>query len=211
MPFEDAWLKRIRAANPDLRVLDAREGIDLVPLTDHDHGGEAHGHDAHADGLDPHVWTSPPLVKVMAQHIRDALAALDPAHAQDYAERSAAFAAELDALDAEIRARLAGLTSRRFLVYHPAWGYFARTYRLTQIPIQTEGKEPGARSMAALIDQARREGIKVIFVQPQFNRRAAEEVARAIGGRVVAIDPLAEDYLANMRSVARLLDEALSP
>lgn len=211
MPFEDAWLKRIRSANPDLRVLDAREGIALVSLTDHDHEGEAHGQHVHQDGLDPHVWTSPPLVKVMAQHIRDTLADLDPAHAQDYAERYAAFAAELDALDAEIRARLADVTSRRFLVYHPAWGYFAQTYGLTQVPIEKEGKEPGARSMAALIDQARREGIEVIFVQPQFNRRAAEEVARAIGGRVVAIDPLAEDYLANMRTVTNLLDEAMSP
>jgi zinc transport system substrate-binding protein len=209
MPFEPVWLKRIQAANPDMPVLDAREGIEIVPLTDHDHEGETHPDETHEEGLDPHVWTSPPLVKTMAQRIRDGLAALDPAHADDYAARYAAFAAELDALDAEIRERLRDLTARRFMVYHPAWGYFAQTYGLTQVPIEKEGKEPGAKALASLIAQARREGIRVIFVQPQFSRRAAEEVARAIDGRVMAIDPLAEDYLENMRTVTRLLSQEL--
>jgi zinc transport system substrate-binding protein len=204
VPFETAWMKRILSANSGMPVLDARDGIDLRR---HDGGDDDHGHEA----LDPHVWTSPPLVKVMAANIRDALIRLDPVHRADYETGYRTFAAELDALDGEIRGLLADVSRRRFLVYHPAWGYFADTYGLTQVAIEREGKEPGARALAALIDQARREGVRVIFVQPQFNRRSAEQVARAIGGRVEAIDPLAADYEDNLRRVAQAIAEAGRP
>jgi len=204
VPFEAAWMKRIRSANSGMPVLDAREGIDLRR---HDGGDDGHGHEE----LDPHVWTSPPLVKVMAANIRDALIRLDPVHRADYDAGYRTFAAELDALDRAIRGLLADVPRRRFLVYHPAWGYFADTYGLTQVAIEREGKEPGARALAALIDQARREGVGVIFVQPQFNRRSAEQVARTIGGRVEAIDPLAANYEDNLRRVARTIAEASRP
>jgi zinc transport system substrate-binding protein len=91
------------------------------------------------------------------------------------------------------------------MVFHPAWGYFADAYGLTQIPIENEGKRPGPRSLNALIEQARREGIRVVLVQPQFDRRAAEQVADAIGGRVIAIDPLDSNYFDTLRRMARLI------
>ena len=91
----------------------------------------------------PHLWTSPPLVRQMAARIRDALTELDPAQGPFYAANYASFAAELDDLDRDIRAQLAGLTNRRFMVFHPSWGYFADTYGLIQVPIEHEGKEPG--------------------------------------------------------------------
>ena len=108
----------------------------------------------------------------------------------------------------ELSATLSGLESRTFLVYHPAWGYFADAYGLTQIPIEREGKAPGARRLTALIEQARATGTRVIFVQPQFDRRAAERVAQAINGRVEAVDPLAPDYADNLRRVAGLIAAA---
>ncbi len=157
-------------------------------------GTKRHTRQAMLDGEtaahDPHVWTSPPLVKRIAQNIRDALAGLDPAHRQDYARNCAVFVAELDRLDHDIRALLKNLPNRKFMVFHPAWGYFADTYGLTQVSIEHEGKEPGARTLTALIEQAKHEQLKVIFVQPQVNKRLAAQLARAIGGRVVAIDPL---------------------
>lgn len=195
VPFENAWMSRIRATNPAMRELDARAGIDLRILE-----GKL--------APDPHIWTSPPLVKQMAASIRDTLTVLDPANGENYANNYDAFAIELDALDRDIRALLEGLTNRRFLVFHPAWGYFAATYGLTQIPIEQEGKEPGARTLAELIQQARREKVKVIFVQPQFDEKSARQVARDIGGRVVAIDPLSADYLDNLRRVAQQIAEA---
>lgn len=204
--FEDAWMERLRAANPGMRVLDAREGVALRP------GGHAHDEDGHRHGeLDPHIWTSPRLVKVMGARIRDALSELAPGHAEEFAANERVFAADLDALDAAIRERLAGLRNRRFLVYHPAWGYFAEDYGLEQVVIEKEGKEPGARALSALIDQARREGIRVVLVQPQINPASAERLAQAIDGRVAVIDPLASDYFANLRRVADLIAEAGGP
>jgi zinc transport system substrate-binding protein len=223
IPFEDVWLERLRSANPHMQVLDARLGIDLRAIEHHDHEHEAehedhhqnedHGHhDGHKSDLerDPHIWTSPPLVKRMAANIRDALIELDPANSQDYKSNYDAFATELDGLDSKIRAMLENVPTRKFMVFHPAWGYFADTYGLMQIPIEKEGKEPGARALTALIQQAKDENVKVILVQPQFSKRSAEQVARAIGGRVVAIDPLSADYLNNLHEVARLIAEAAS-
>jgi zinc transport system substrate-binding protein len=216
MPFEKAWIGRLRAANPNMRVLDAREGIDLLPLDDHghdhdhDHDGQDQGRDEYMAG-DPHIWTSPLLVARISAKIRDTLAELDPANAGDYARNQAAFAAELVALDQEIRTQLKELPNRKFLVFHPAWGYFANAYGLTQVTIEKGGKEPGARSLAGLIDEARRDQIRAVFVQPQSDPRFAAEVARAIGGQVIAIDPLASDYVTNLREVARQIAAASHP
>ena len=139
----------------------------------------------------------------MSINIRDTLAELDPTHADDYARNQAAFAAELAKLDADLRHLLADLPSRKFLVFHPAWGYFAQDYDLVQVPIELGGKEPGPRALASLIEAARRDGIRVVFVQPQSDPRFAARIAEAIDGRVLAIDPLASDYVANLREVAR--------
>jgi zinc transport system substrate-binding protein len=205
--FENAWMPRLLAANPDLPILDARDGVELRPESDsHDH------HDHHGHGsIDPHIWTSPRRVKIIGARIRDTLSALAPEHAADFEANFDRFAADLDALDTAIRERLSGLESRRFMVYHPAWGYFAEDYGLEQIAIEREGKEPGARALASLIEQARREGTRIIFAEPQFNRASAEQVALAIGGKVAVIDPLSGDYFANLRQVADLIGEAGKP
>ena len=103
--------------------------------TDHD----AHKHDHHGhEEQDPHVWTSPVLVKHMIGNIRDRLTELAPAHAQAFARNHDAYAAELDKLDRELHARLDPLPNRRFMVFHPAWGYFADSYGLTQVSIERE-------------------------------------------------------------------------
>ncbi|TVQ84987.1 MAG: ABC transporter substrate-binding protein [Chromatiaceae bacterium] len=232
--FEAAAMPRIQAANPTLPILDLRDGLPLRTLEAHDHDadegsaherGHGHRHDhaaadsdgempdsaAAAEALDPHVWTSPPLVRRMAVAIRDRLTELDPAGAAVYAANQRRFDSALVGLDIELRTRLGPLRHRRFLVYHPAWGYFAEAYGLTQIPIEREGKAPAARRLADLIDQARANDIRVIFVQPQFDRRMAERVAREIGGQVVSADPLAADLFASLRHLADLFIAANAP
>ena len=207
-PFEQAWMDRVQRGNPALRVIDNRDDILLREL---ESAGESHDteHDhSHTQGKDPHIWTSPPLVKQMAAQIRDALITEAPEHRTAFESNHAVFAAELDALDREIRDRLASLQHRRFMVFHPAWGYFADSYDLQQIPIEAAGKTPGPRTLANLIEAAKNEGVRVIFVQAQFSDRAARAVAQAIGGRVEAIDPLAYDFPANLRHVANLIAEA---
>ena len=232
VPFENAWMARIRSTNPKMQVLDVREGITLRELEAHSHDedrDDAHGsrephhdHDKHPGHLtepghaheheqDPHVWTSPLLASHMVGRIRDKLAEMAPEHAADFARNHDAFVAELEALDRELHALLDPLPNRRFMVFHPAWGYFADSYGLIQVPIEYEGKQPGARALAALIDQAKHDNIKVVFVQPQFDKRQARQVAQAIGGSVIAVDPLDADYVDNLRRVGREFARALQP
>ncbi len=205
--FEDAWLERIRQASPGLRVVDQREGIPLLTLADH--GDEGHRGHHHAGRPDPHIWTSPPLARKMAAQVRDELGRLDPAGAPAFAAGYERLAADLEALDAEIRSTLAGVSGRRFMVFHPSWGYLADTYGLEQIPIEQGGKEPGARALARLIEQARAARVEVIFVEPQDSPAPARAVARAVGATVATVDALAADYVENLRRVAAAFASAL--
>ena len=221
--FEEVWLERIRQSSPSLRVVDQREVVTLRQVEGHRHDGPRHRRAAEPETADaqrqpaaqapgradPHVWTSPPLAQRMAAQVRDELTRADPAGAAAYAAGYARLARDLDALDAEIRAALAGAQGRRFMVFHPAWGYFADTYGLTQVPIEQGGKEPGARTLATLIEQARDAGVQVIFVGPRDNPAPAQAIARALGGTVAAVDPLAADYADNLRRVTAAFRAAL--
>lgn len=222
VPFEAAWMKRIQAANPRMPILDLRDGLPLREQEAHDHDAEHddHGHDhGHAheqdqgpgedtDAMDPHIWTSPLLVRQMAIAIRDALTALDPEGAATYSDNQERFDAELVALHQRLKGRLAGLEHRSFMVYHPAWGYFADTYGLEQVPIERAGKEPGPRRLAALIAQAKATGAHTIVVQPEFDQRTARQLARTINGQVAPATPLAADYADNLERFAQILIDA---
>lgn len=235
--FEEPLVARIRATFKGVDIVDTREGVPLRTMTDveagaeeaeheadtghdagaehrnhagHDAGAEHHDHAAHAAGeTDPHIWLDPNLVKIQARTIAAALCRVDPANADDYQRNLAAFEADLDAVDRDLRTALAPLRGRRFYVYHPAYGYFADAYGLIQVPVEASGKQPGARQLAALIDHARREHVRLIFVEPQFPTESAKAVADAIGGAVVPLDPLARDYLDNLRDMAAKIRDAL--
>jgi len=203
VPFESVWMDRIRATNPQLSLLDAREGIQLRPIEAAGGQAEARGHvTGKRPHDDPHVWLSPALVKIMAARLRDRLIELDPAHELDYRANTEAFIADLSRLQQQIHQRLAGLKRRNFMVFHPSWGYFADEFGLRQIPIESEGKAPGASTLARLMDQARRQQIGMIFVQPQFSQAQARALAQSAGAKLVTIDSLAEDYIQNLRRVA---------
>lgn len=228
VPFEDAWMKRIQAANPDMPILDLRDGLQLRAQEAHEHEHEHEHAQDHSQGhthgetstleddpstaqeMDPHIWTSPVLVRQMAVAIRDRLSELDPEGAPVYQQQQQRFDAELQALHQDLKQSLDTLEVRTFLVYHPAWGYFADTYDLKQIPIERAGKEPGPRRLSALIDQAKANGARAIFVQPEFGQRAAEQIARSIGGRVEVATPLAPNYAENLRRFAAILVDANS-
>lgn len=216
--FENSWMDRIRAVNPAMPVLDARDGLELLELADHhhdhdDHAAEAHDkthsdstakQDEHA-AQDPHIWTSPRIAKAMATQLTAQLNKMRPEQHEQFEANLASLVTELDQLDKELTELFKTTEQRKFMVFHPSWGYFADAYGLTQIPIEADGKEPGAKALLALISQARKDGVKTIFIQPQFDQRMADQVAKAIGGNVVSIDPLAEDYIANLRQAARLI------
>lgn len=208
LPFERAWLPRLRAANPQMQILDALDDDEVDHADAHEHAGHNHAH-GHGHGVDPHTWTDPLLAIQMATRIRDALIHIAPQHQAAFNRNHAALVTRLKQLHSEIQAMLEPLQQRRFLVFHPAWGHFAERYGLTQVAIEHEGKQPGARTLAGLIEQARREHIRVILVQPQFDTRLARQVARAIDGRIVTVDPLSADYMENLRRVAQELKQAL--
>ncbi|MFC2076722.1 metal ABC transporter solute-binding protein, Zn/Mn family [candidate division KSB1 bacterium] len=190
-PFEAAWLPRLLSVNPDLRVIDSSAGLSLDPE-------------------DPHIWLSPKRARAQAMNIYSGLAETDPGNSAEYERNLNILLADIDKLDREIADLLAPARGRRFMVYHPAWGYLAEDYGLGQLVIEAEGHEPGPSRLSDLISEARRSGVKVILIQPQFSRRSAEVVARETGCRLIEADPLAGDWAVNLKSVARRLATALS-
>jgi zinc transport system substrate-binding protein len=207
--FEKAWLPRIAGTNPKMRIVHTDEGIKKIIMTDHHHNKKSRhgytgtGHHHHGGAQDPHVWLSPALVKIQAEHILHALIDIDPNNQTRYKNNYTAFLEEIDMLDAELKNLFAGRKGDRFMVFHPSWGYFAKEYELEQVPIEIEGKAPKPAQLTTLIRHAREHGIRVVFVQPQFSAKSAEMISREIGGHVVHVDPLAENWAGNLREVAR--------
>jgi zinc transport system substrate-binding protein len=212
VPFEDAFLPSVTESLPDLKLVRGDEGIRKRRLDDHAHDADEDedGHDeAGAGAPDPHIWMDPVLVKGQALLIRDALVEADPAGTEVYRAGYESFAAELDELHGRLSAMLAPLAGSVLFVYHPSLGYFADRYGFDQIAIETGGKEPSADRLQQIVARARAEGIKVIFVQPEFPVKSAAAVAEAIDGVVVPLEPLRERYSENLMQIAESMVEGL--
>jgi len=203
--FELAWMDKLIEQNEDIVVIDCSQGIELIEMT----AGDVPDHESEASNdaqgaMDPHIWMSPRNAGTMVRNICDGLVQVDPDNREVYEANRDAYLQTLAELDHDIAAGLANVSNRVFMVYHPAFGYFARDYDLTMLPVEEAGKEPTAAGLAHLIDQARKHNIKVIFASPQFNPQSANVIAEQIDGSVIFVDPLARDYVANLRT---LLDE----
>jgi len=203
MPFEEVWLPKLKENNSTTRFVDARENITLRTL-------ESFHSDDHEHGLfDPHIWLNPALVEIMAIQIEKHLSELNPENAPIFRANAAQFIQQLKQLDQNIRLIFRDLKQRKFMVFHPAWGYFADQYQLQQIPIEIEGKETGSKTLGLLLEKAKQENIRTLFIQKQLNPRPAESIAKAINAQVIAIDPLAENYLENLYQTAQLFAQAM--
>jgi zinc transport system substrate-binding protein len=203
VPFEKAWLEKIADTNPDMLIVHTEAGIAKMPMKANHHHNKGE-HTRHHHGIkDPHVWLSPPLVMVQARNILQALRFVDPVHRSFYEAGYKKFITEVLDLDAELRGIFAKTGKDiQFIVLHPAWGYFAHAYGLEQVPIEIQGKEPRPAQFRHLIRHARESGIKVVFVQPQFSTNSAKTMAKAVGGQIAFVDPLALDWTSNLREVA---------
>lgn len=207
LEFERRLLEKLAAQRGGLEVVDLQQGIALRPMEcSAEHDGD---HDHPAGAPDPHTWLSPRLARQQARTVAAALTRLAPAHRDEFAANLARLEAELERVDARVSEQLSPLRGQEFIVFHPSYGYFADAYGLKQSPIEIEGKEPSARELAALVERARRSGVRVIFFQPQFPAASAAALAREVGAAAVVLDPLAADYLTNLEAIAAKIAEAL--
>lgn len=182
IPFEKTQMKKLEDLNSKMKVVDSSEGIEIYEQ-------------------DPHIWLSPKLVKIQVENIYLALVKINPENKDFYENNKNEYLAELDNLDLELKRAFLKIGDKKILVFHPAFGYLARGYGFEQIAIEIDGKESSAENLVKIIDIAKKEDIKTIFVQKQFSQKSAEAIAKQIGGSVVPLDPLAEDYIENLRRI----------
>lgn len=199
-PFENTFVKKIARTLPDLHIVDTRRNVELRFFRK----------SGARQVADPHIWLDPLRVKTQARTICESLSTFAPSLSKTFERNLHSFQRDLDQLDQQIRAVLSPVQPRKILVFHPAFGYFCDNYGLEQIAVETEGKAPSPKRLAELIETAKAEDIRIIFVQPQYSKKAARTVARAVSGTVIPLDPLAEDYLDNLRRMAETIRNGLT-
>lgn len=205
IPFEMAWMGKIKEAAGSIRIIDTSEGVEFLQPSQGDHDDDHHDH----SGADPHIWLSCSEVKIQVENITRALVELIPDKKEEFIRNKADFLKEIDDLDRMFKTDFESLKSRDFIVFHPVLGYLARDYRLIQHSIELDGKKPTPMHMKNIIDLALKKGIKVIFVQKQFDSKSSEAISESIKGRVSVLDPLAEEWLENMHQIRKSLSGEL--
>ena len=198
--FELSWADKIIQANPEMKVVDLSKGLDLIAARKNESTGEL-------TGVDPHIWLSPTLVKKMVRSIRDELIALRPDRSEAYNLAYQQFIKEIDETDLQVKQMLKGFEGRKFITFHPSLSYFAREYGLEQFSFQQMGKEPTPSQVANLVNTARADNIKVIYIQSDFDRENARMFAQEIGGEIIQVWPLNPEWGQNLITMAGLISE----
>ena len=188
VPFEKNWLDRFRSINKNLLFVDTTKGIKKVDS-------------------DPHVWLDPNLVKIIAKNIKEAFVKKDPQNSTIYEKNYQNFLDELNKLDESIKKITANIKQKNFIVYHPSFGYFARAYGLHQIALEHEGKKPSLKYEMSIIDFAKKNGIKTIFISPEFSQKEAKFIANRVNAKVKVIDHLSENWKSNLIKMAKSFEK----
>jgi len=207
MPTEKAnILPKVTEFNENIQIVDLRAAAAAVyPLL----SGDGEELDASAtDSVDPHLWLSPKRAMVMVQTIADQLSAVDAANKDTYQVNAADYIAQLTNLDTEIQAVVSNLTSKSFLIYHAAYGYFAHDYGLTMVALESEGKQATAEDLQTVIDYAKQNQITTVFYQEEFDDSQAATVAEEIGGVVQKVAPLSIDYIQGLKDFVSALSKS---
>lgn len=199
--FETTWSEKIAEANKKMKIINHSKGLDLIAVE------EEHGDHSHESGVDPHIWLSPVLVKKMARQIMDELTLLNPANSNKYKTNYLDFVKEIDLLDIEIRKKLAPFKGKKIIIFHPSLSYFTREYGLVQYSLEREGKEPTPQLIMELVDLARKENIKTIYIQNEFDRDHARVFSEEIQGKVIQIRPLDPAWTDNLREMTTIFAE----
>lgn len=217
----EQFMDKVISLRADLPVIDASEGIDLLPneyagYDEDDH--ERDGHDHEDEELNAHVWLDPALAVQQVRNIAYGLAEADPERAQAYQENADAYIARLQALDEELKVQLAPFAGEQIITFHEAFTYFAAAYGLhvAGVIAHEPGEEPSTREIAETCDLVTEMGIGTLFVEPQYPTKAAETIARETGASIYSLDPAvsgsgeADSYEQIMRENARVLTEAFA-
>ena len=197
--FENVWLPKFQNLNQKMHIVNVAKDIKKIRMSKAHEGHDEHKH----EGEDPHIWTAPANVKIIAQNIYTALAKQDPSNESYYKSNLDAFLSEIDKTDTQIRQTLSALKeSHNFMVFHPSWGYFAKAYDLKQIAVEVEGKSPKPRELVQLIKEAKAEKVQAIFTQPEFSDSSAKIIAKELHIPVIKVSPLAKDWSENLLNIA---------
>jgi len=208
LPFEKVLLKKIKALSKHPQIIDTQAGIILQPMSDgHFNKSQTSPHDHHH--LDPHSWLDPRLALKQATTIYTALSRIDPEGNEIYLENLNSLKTKLQTLHKNLTTTLVPLAGSTIFVYHPAFGYFARAYNLHQLAVEIEGKRPKAKELTRFIKKARQEKARVIFVQPQFDQKSARKIADSLNCAVIPLDPLAQNYCANLNHIGETVKNNL--
>jgi len=222
--FEEAWLPKFASQNKKMIIGNIAHGIEKLPMAKHhhdedehkeekeDHDHEAHEHEEHnhdeheQDSLDPHIWTSTANVKIIAKNIYNYLVKLDRKNEAYYKNNYNKFLEHINQTDRTIKKILIDTaTGTKFMVFHPAWGYFARDYGLTQIAIEAGGKNPKPKQVAHLIEEAKEEKVTAVFTAPEFSDKVAKQIAKEVGIPVIKVSPLNPKWSENLIQLANAI------
>lgn len=202
--FENAWLPKFTHQNKKMKVVNMDKGIVKIEME------EYHHHDTHHDDetgqKDPHIWTSPKNVKVIAKNIYNHLIDMDVKNRKYYTSNYEKFLAHIQDTDRKITHILMETkTERKFMVFHPAWGYFANDYGLRQMAIEMSGKSPKPQQVIHLIKEAKEEDVKAVFTAPEFSEKVAQVIAKELGVPVLKVSPLNFEWSKNLINLAKAI------
>ena len=206
LPFETTHLYPALSNRPDIPLIRHSDSLQLIAGScNHDH----HDH-THEGGVDPHVWLSPHYAKSIGRDIYRTLSEKYPEKQQEFLANYKLLEQDIDKIAHSADSILSEKKHKTFLIYHPALTYFAHDYNMEQISIEHEGKEPDPRHLKEIMDTAKEKDIHVIFIQNQFDISNAQSIAKAIGTDIIPIDPLNEDWLAEMQKLLQIFQEKLN-
>jgi zinc transport system substrate-binding protein len=200
--FEMTWLDRFYETNKTMKRLSLGDAIDPLAPEHHHEGG-------HVETADPHYWVSPKCALLMANSVKTFLNSLNPSQSQKYDTNYKALISKIQEVDDRAKVLFTDLPVKCFMIYHPNLGYIARDYNLEEIPVEFEGKEPAPSRMKELIDRARKNNLKTIFVQIEYDTKNAKAIADEIGAGIVLIDPLSADWKKSTTDIIEALHNSL--
>ena len=197
--FEQTWLENFKSTNPDLHIFATSKRIDLIK------DEKQHEDHEHLQGVDPHIWSSPKTARLIALNIFDGMIQIDPSNSDTYQKNLDLLLSEISKVDSTVTKLLTNAKSKKFIIFHPALGYFARDYGFEQMSIEFEGKVPSPKHLQMIIETAKSENIRFVLIQKEFDQENAEIIAKETGSKIIQIDPLDYNWPEQIISIAKKL------